>query len=65
MNECSKATDISTYDFSTLYTNIQHDELAFSGGNYKEDGSRKYLPVTGTTVLLTKSKHGKNSFTKE
>ena len=75
INECNKARNISTYDFSTLYTNLQHYDLinnlnkmvefAFSGGNYKKDGNRKYLTVKGTTAFWTKTKHGKYSFTKQ
>ena len=56
INEKKNAKDISTYDFSTLYTKLQHDDLiqnldgivdfAFCGGNVKKDGNRKYLTVT-------------------
>ena len=72
-NERKRARDISTYDFSTLYTKLPHDELidnlnevvdfAFKGGNKKKDGNRKYLTIRGSSAFWTKKKHGKNSFT--
>ena len=74
LNKTKRARNISTYDFSTLYTKLPHDELianlneivdfAFQGGNQKKDGNRKYLTVRGTSTFWTKTKHGKNSFTK-
>ena len=70
-----KAQDISTYDFSTLYTKLPHNDLlqnlnnvvdfAFKGGNEKKDGNRKYLTVLGTSTFWSKKKHGKSSFTKQ
>ena len=73
LNERGRARNISTYDFSTLYTKLPHDELinnlneivdfAFKGGNKKKDGNRKYLTVRGSSTFWTKKKHGKNSFT--
>ena len=74
LNKTRRARSISTYDFSTLYTKLPHDELienlyeivdfAFQGGNHKKDGNRKYLTIRGTSAFWTKTKHGKNSFTK-
>ena len=74
INEKKNAKDISTYDFSTLYTKLQHDDLiknlneiidfAFKGGNERKDGNRKYLTVSGRTAYWSKKKKGKNSFTK-
>ena len=74
LNKTKRARNISTYDFSTLYTKLPHDELianlneivdfAFQGGNQKKDGNRKYLTVRGASTFWTKTKHGKNSFTK-
>ena len=74
LNKTKRARNISTYDFSTLYTKLPHDELianlneivdfAFQGGNQKKDGNRKYLTVRGASAFWTKTKHGKNSFTK-
>ena len=71
INSKKKAKDISTFDFSTLYTKLPHDELisnlnevvdfAFSGGNKKKDGNRKYLTVRGSSTFWTKTKHGKDS----
>ena len=74
LNHGKKAKSISTYDFSTLYTKLPHDDLVknlhrmvdfvFEGGNDKKDGNRKYLTVRGSSVFWSKKKHGKNSFTK-
>ena len=74
INEKKNARDISTYDFSTLYTKLQHDDLignlheiiefAFKGGNEKKDGNRKYLTISGRSAFWSKKKKGKNSFTK-
>ena len=74
LNKTKRARNISTYDFSTLYTKLPHDELianlneivdfAFQGGNQKKDGNRKYLTVRGASTFWTKTKHGKNSFSK-
>jgi hypothetical protein len=74
INSKKKAKDISTYDFSTLYTKLPHDELiknlneivdfAFKGGNDSKDGNRKYLTIRGSTSFWSKVKHGKDSFTR-
>ena len=74
INSKKKAKDISTYDFSTLYTKLPHDELiknlneivdfAFKGGNDSKDGNRKYLTIRGSTSFWSKVKHDKDSFTK-
>ena len=68
------AKDVSTYDFSTLYTKLPHDDLiqnlndvvdfAFDGGK-KKKGNRKYLTVTKFSAYWTKKKKGDNSFTKQ
>ena len=75
INERKQAKSISTYDFSTLYTKLPHDDLVrnlnrmvdfvFEGGNIKKDGNRKYLTVRGSSVFWSKKKHGKSSFTKQ
>jgi hypothetical protein len=75
INEGKKAKDISTYDFSTLYTKLPHDDLiknlnkivdfVSKGGNHEKDGNRKYLTVQGTSVFWSKKKHGKTSLTKQ
>ena len=75
INNRKKAKDISTFDFSTLYTKLQHDDLinnlydivdfAFNGGNEKKDGNRKYLTVINSSTFWSKKKRGKNSFTKQ
>ena len=75
INSKKNAKDISTYDFSTLYTKLQHDDLinnlndivdfAFKGGNEKRNGNRKYLTVINSSTFWSKKKRGKNSFTKQ
>ena len=75
INTRKNAKDISTFDFSTLYTKLQHDDLidnlyeivdfAFNGGNEKKDGNRKYLTVINSSTFWSKKKRGKNSFTKQ
>ena len=75
INERKNARDISTFDFSTLYTKLTHDDLianlneivdfAFKGGNVRKDGNRKYLTVTSHSAFWSKKKKGKNSFTKQ
>ena len=75
INLKNAAKEISTYDFSTLYTKLPHDDLlnnlskivdfAFSGGNTKKDGNRKFLTIKGKSVFWTKKKHGKNSMSKQ
>ena len=74
INQRNGAKDISTYDFSTLYTKLPHDDLidnlmkivdfAFNGGNRKKDGNRKYLTVNGKFSYWTRKKHGKKSLTR-
>ena len=74
INAKRNAKDISTYDFSTLYTKLPHDDLiqnlndivdfVFDGGK-KKKGNRKYLTVTKFSTYWTKKKKGDNSFTKQ
>ena len=74
INAKRNAKDISTYDFSTLYTKLPHDDLiqnlneivdfAFEGGKRKK-GNRKYLTVSRFSAYWTKKKKGDNSFTKQ
>ena len=74
INAKRNAKDISTYDFSTLYTKLPHDDLiqnlndvvdfAFEGGKRKK-GNRKYLTVSKFSAYWTKKKKGDNSFTKQ
>jgi len=69
------AKDISTYDFSTLYTKLPHDDIiknlseivdfVFNGGNVKKDGNRRFLTVKGKSAFWTRKSHGKNSFSKK
>ena len=74
INSRTGAKDISTYDFSTLYTKLPHDDIiknlseivdfAFSGGNVKKDGNRRFLTVRGKSAYWTRKSHGKNSLSK-
>ena len=71
----NRAKDKSTFNFSTLYTKLQHDDLinnlneivdfAFNGGNDKKDGNRKYITVLNSSTFWSKKKRGKNSFTRQ
>ena len=75
INAKKNAKDISTYDFSTLYTKLQHDDLiknlndivdfAFKGGKKKKDGNRKYITVTKFSTYWSQKKKGNNSFSKQ
>ena len=72
LNERRGARDISTYDFSTLYTKLPHKELidnlnkivdfTFNGGNSKKDGNRNFMTLKGSSVFWSKKKHGLSSF---
>ena len=74
INERKNAKDISTYDFSTLYTKLQHDDLiqnlneivdfAFKGGKKKGE-NRKYITVSKYATFWSKKKKGDNSYTKQ
>ena len=74
INDRKNAKDISTYDFSTLYTKLQHDDLiqklneivdfAFKGGK-KKGKNRKYITVTKFSTFWSRKKKGDNSFTKQ
>ena len=74
LNRNKKAREISTFDFSTLYTKLPHNDLirvlhemidfAFNGGKFKSKGSREYLTVFNTYSYWTKKSHGHNSFTR-
>ena len=75
INRKKKAKEISTFDFSTLYTKLPHDDLinvlhemiefAFNGGKFKSKGNRKYLTVFNNSCYWTKKTHGHKSFTKQ
>ena len=74
INKKKTAKDISTFDFSTLYTKLPHDDLlkvlheiidfVFDGGRNSKSGNRKYLTLFNKECVWTKTKHGYNSFTK-
>lgn len=69
-----KAREISTFDFSTLYTKLPHDDLirvlhkmidfAFDGGKFKGRSKRNFLTVFNSYCYWTKKSHGNNSFTR-
>ena len=73
LNHGSGAKSISTFDFSTLYTKLPHDnlievlngliEFVFNGGRRTVDGSRKFLTVKGKTCFFSRTKQGM-SYTK-
>ena len=72
INNSKNAKDVSTFDFSTLYTKLQHDDLisnlneivdfAFNGGNDKKDGNRKFLTVTNSSKFCQRKKTWKEQF---
>ena len=73
INAKKQAKEISTFDFSTLYTTLPHTDLVnvlcglvefvFRGGRKTLDGNRKYLTVRGNTCFFTRKKHKQGSFT--
>ena len=72
LNSKKKARDISTYDFSTLYTKLQHSDLvsvlkgiidfAKNGGRRKADGNRKYISFSEREAFWCKKRRGKMCF---
>ena len=74
INVKRKAREISTFDFSTLYTKLPHDDLirvlhkmidfAFDGGKFKSRGNVKYLTVFSSYCYWTKQSKGHSSFTR-
>ena len=72
LNRRKKAQDISTYDFSTLYTKLQHSDLVrvlkgiidFSqkGGRKRENGNRKYVSFSKRDAFWCKKRCGKMCF---
>jgi len=74
INSKKKAREISTFDFSTLYTKLPHDDLihvlhdmvdfAFNGGKFKIKGNRKFLTVFSKYSYWTNKSHGHNSFSR-
>ena len=74
INLKKKAREISTFDFSTLYTKLPHDDLilvlhamidfAFNGGKFKNEGNRKFLTVFKNYSYWTKKSRGFNSFSR-
>ena len=74
INSKKKAREISTFDFSTLYTKLPHDDLihvlhdmvdfAFNGGKFKKKGNRKFLTVFSNYSYWTNKSQGHNSFSR-
>ena len=74
LNKKCNAKNISTFDFSTLYTKLPHADLilvlnelidlVFNGGRKTASGNRKFLTVLGKQCFFSRLKHGDNSFTK-
>ena len=68
------AKDISTYDFSTLYTKLPHDDLirvlnilidfVFDCKNLPAEKLKKYITVNDHNTYWSKKKYGDRSFTK-
>ena len=66
LNRNNKDKSISTYDFSTLYTKLLHDDLitvlnqlidfVFKGGRKKADGSKQFMTVKGNLCYFSKKK---------
>ena len=75
LNKNKNARSISTFDFSTLYTKLPHNDLidilcdliefVFNGGRKTTDGNRKFLTVKGKQCFFSRTKHGSNSYTKQ
>ena len=74
INQKKNAREISTFDFSTLYTKLPHDDLirvlhemvdfAFNGGKFKNKGNRNFLTIFNHYSYWTKKSHGHNSFSR-
>ena len=74
INKFKKARSISTFDFSTLYTKLPHDNLievlnilidfVFNGGRNKPDGNRKFLTVSKNRCYFTRTNSSATSYSK-
>ena len=74
INRVKGAKDISTYDFSTLYTKLPHDDLVrvlneiidfvFDAKKFRYEKKKRYLTVTDYNSYWS-SKKTQNSFSKE
>ena len=74
LNQGKKAKSISTFDFSTLYTKLPHDNLVevlnglvdfvFDGGLKTVGGNRKYLAVDGNKCYFANTTKVPQSYTK-
>ena len=74
INRIKGAKDISTYDFSTLYTKLPHNDLirvleeiidfVFDGKNFRDDKKKRYLTIKGKKSFWS-NKKGTHSYTKQ
>ena len=74
LNQGNKAKSISTFDFSTLYTKLPHNNLVevlnslvdfvFDGGLKTVGGNRKYLTVDGKKCYFANTNKIPQSYTK-
>ena len=74
INRVKGAKDISTYDFSTLYTKLPHADLinvlneivefVFDGKNFRSEKKKRFLTITDYSCYWSNKKQ-RNSFTKE
>ena len=73
INRVHGAKDISTYDFSTLYTKLPHTDLirvlesliefVFDGKNFRSDKKKRYLTITDHKTYWANKKKS-NNYTK-
>ena len=74
INKYRGAKEISTYDFSTLYTKLPHEDLirvlhdqiefVFDGKNFRSDKKKRFLTIEENRSYWS-NKSGQNSFTKQ
>ena len=74
INQKRSAKDISTFDFSTLYTKLPHDDLlrvlnelidfVFDGKNFRTEKKKRYLTIDDYKSYWSNTKTGK-SYTKQ
>ena len=74
INANRAAKDISTFDFSTLYTKLPHNDLlrvlhilidfVFDGKNFRSEKKKRYLTITDQKTYWSNKNLGK-SYTKE
>ena len=68
INTRKKAKEISTFDFSTLYTKLPHDDLITVLNHHIDfvfdGGPKKYLGFNGNKVFWKKSRSGKGTLSR-